>query len=222
MFGMYFIFFITDNKNKNNVKIKDFPWCEEDLSAETSIITEKLGYYNLKGILTINSQPNVNGKRSDDKIFGWGNPNGYVYQKAYLEFFMDKENLKYLNLALEKFPQINYHIINKDSSINLRNSDTNEPNAVTWGVFPGKEIIQPTVVDPTSFMFWKDEAFSLWTERWGNLYETNSNSRKLIEHIANNYVLVNLVDNNYPEENCLWTLLDTMFKLKDEQSQQNC
>lgn len=29
------------------------------------------------------------------------------------------------------------------------------PNAVTWGVFPGKEIIQPTVVDPISFVSWK-------------------------------------------------------------------
>lgn len=27
--------------------------------------------------------------------------------------------------------------------------------AVTWGVFPGKEIIQPTVVDPVSFQIWK-------------------------------------------------------------------
>ena len=27
--------------------------------------------------------------------------------------------------------------------------------AVTWGVFPGKEIVQPTVVDPVAFKFWK-------------------------------------------------------------------
>lgn len=30
-----------------------------------------------------------------------------------------------------------------------------QPNAVTWGIFPGREIIQPTVVDPVSFMYWK-------------------------------------------------------------------
>lgn len=30
-----------------------------------------------------------------------------------------------------------------------------QPNAVTWGIFPGREIVQPTVVDPVSFMFWK-------------------------------------------------------------------
>ena len=28
-------------------------------------------------------------------------------------------------------------------------------NAVTWGVFPGKEVVQPTVVDPQSFSVWK-------------------------------------------------------------------
>ena len=33
--------------------------------------------------------------------------------------------------------------------------DLYSPIAVTWGVFPGKEIIQPTVVDPVSFQIWK-------------------------------------------------------------------
>eukprot|EP00274_Cyanoptyche_gloeocystis_P002473 CAMPEP_0196654086 /NCGR_PEP_ID=MMETSP1086-20130531/3764_1 /TAXON_ID=77921 /ORGANISM="Cyanoptyche gloeocystis , Strain SAG4.97" /LENGTH=53 /DNA_ID=CAMNT_0041985637 /DNA_START=9 /DNA_END=167 /DNA_ORIENTATION=+ len=32
-------------------------------------------------------------------------------------------------------------------------------NAVTWGVFPAKEVLQPTVVDARSFLAWKDEAF---------------------------------------------------------------
>lgn len=35
------------------------------------------------------------------------------------------------------------------------NCDELQPNAVTWGVFPGKEIVQPTVVDPESFKTWK-------------------------------------------------------------------
>jgi hypothetical protein len=43
-----------------------------------------------------------------------------------------------------------------------RNLVTEGANAVTWGVFPGREIIQPTVVDPMSFRVWKDEAFELW------------------------------------------------------------
>lgn len=38
---------------------------------------------------------------------------------------------------------------------NLTNAHEMQPNAVTWGIFPGREIVQPTVVDPVSFMYWK-------------------------------------------------------------------
>jgi len=41
----------------------------------------------------------------------------------------------------------------------ITNCDPTQPIAVTWGVFPGKEIIQPTVVDPVSFQIWKVCAF---------------------------------------------------------------
>ena len=44
-------------------------------------------------------------------------------------------------------------------SVNVTNADKFSPIAVTWGVFPGKEIAQPTVVDPISFEFWK---VSMW------------------------------------------------------------
>ena len=45
-------------------------------------------------------------------------------------------------------------------------------NAVTWGVFPGREVLQPTVVEFHSFMAWKDEAFAVWLEDWASLYNT--------------------------------------------------
>lgn len=109
--------FISGNKNKHGFKVKDFPWCEEEISKETEIIEENLRYFNKKGILTINSQPNVNGLQSNDPVFGWGYPNGYVYQKAYLEFFTSINNLPYLQEALKEFPNINYHIISKTVSI---------------------------------------------------------------------------------------------------------
>jgi methylenetetrahydrofolate reductase (NADPH) len=32
---------------------------------------------------------------------------------------------------------------------------------VTWGVFPDKEILQPTIFDPSTFLVWKDEAFQV-------------------------------------------------------------
>jgi methylenetetrahydrofolate reductase (NADPH) len=70
-------------------------------------------------------------------------------------------------------------------------------NAVTWGVFPGREIIQPTVVDPSSFMIWKDEAFRLWLDDWADLYAKDSDSYKIIQRIYDEYYLVNVVENDY-------------------------
>ncbi|CAF4223040.1 unnamed protein product, partial [Rotaria magnacalcarata] len=78
--------------------------------------------------------------------------NGYVYQKAYLEFFTSAENIPALRSVLKTFPGVNYHFVNKSGEVNETNTDDEQPIAVTWGVFAGKEIVQPTVVDPVSFM----------------------------------------------------------------------
>lgn len=94
-----------------------FPWCEEALAPETNTLKDQLLKFNKKGILTNNSQPNVNGAPSSDSILGWGSPDGYVYQKAYLEFFTSSENLPFLLIALEKYPRVNYHIINRSVSL---------------------------------------------------------------------------------------------------------
>ena len=97
----------------------------------------------------------MNGVSSEDPIVGWGMPGGYVYQKAYLEFFTSRENVRALQNVLPMFSRVNYHIVNKDGSEDLTNCHKHRPLAVTWGVFPGTEIIQPTVVDPVSFKYWK-------------------------------------------------------------------
>lgn len=44
---------------------------------------EELLRVNRQGILTINSQPNINGKPSSDPIVGWGPSGGYVFQKVW-------------------------------------------------------------------------------------------------------------------------------------------
>ena len=56
---------------------------------------------------------------------------------------------------LASYPLVNYHMVNHDGSIKSTNCDPAHPIAVTWGVFPGKEIVQPTVVDSISFNIWK-------------------------------------------------------------------
>ena len=75
--------------------------------------------------------------------------------------------------------------------------ETSPATAVTWGVFPGQEIIQPTIVEQESFLAWKDEAFALW-RMWADLYPTeNSASHSTISKIAKEWYLVNVVDNDY-------------------------
>ena len=37
----------------------------------------------------------------------------------------------------------------------MTNTDEGAANTVTWGVFPGKEIVQPTIIAEVSFCAWK-------------------------------------------------------------------
>jgi len=213
-----FYHYITGTKNSQGVKVKRIPWHDGEIASETNTIVDKLGPLNKRGVLTINSQPNVNCLPSNDKVYGWGTAGGYVFQKAYLEFFTSKQNIKYLKevLALPEYEQrVNYHIVCKCGEVDYTNCDELLPVAVTWGVFPGKEIIQPTVVDPISFRAWKDEAFGLWREQWRKLYEPGSQSYDVIEDILDRYYLVNLVDNDFPIQSCLWDVVEEMLRRKE-------
>ncbi|XP_027699647.1 methylenetetrahydrofolate reductase isoform X2 [Vombatus ursinus] len=208
-----FAYYLSGEPNQSGHRVTCLPWNDEPLAAETSLMKEELQKVNQRGILTINSQPNINGKPSTDPIVGWGPSGGYVFQKAYLEFFTSSETVAALLQVLKKYElRVNYHIVNVKGE-NITNAPDLQPNAVTWGIFPGREIIQPTVVDPVSFMFWKDEAFALWIEQWGKLYEEESPSRMIIQYIHDNYHLVNLVDNEFPLDNCLWQVLEDTFEL---------
>ncbi|KAJ8388066.1 hypothetical protein AAFF_G00146840 [Aldrovandia affinis] len=183
-----FTSYITAQPNRGGHKVMCLPWNDDPLAQETNLLKEELEKVNRRGILTINSQPNINGKPSSDPIVGWGPPGGYVFQKAYLEFFTSSENVTALLKVLKKYePRVNYHIVD----------------------------VKPTVVDPVSFMYWKDEAFALWIEQWAKLYEDESPSRMIIQYIHDNYYLVNLVDNDFPLDNCLWQVIDDMFELLD-------
>ncbi|KAL3621577.1 Methylenetetrahydrofolate reductase 2 [Castilleja foliolosa] len=178
-------------------ELKSSPWSDLDgLQPETRIINEQLGSINLKGFLTINSQPSVSGVQSDSPSVGWGGPGGYVYQKAYLEFFCSPDKLNALVDKCKQLPRLTYMAVNKQGSW-TSNVNKTDVNAVTWGVFPAKEIIQPTVVDPESFLVWKDEAFEIWSRGWAKLYPETDPSKKLLEEVESSYYLVSLVDNDY-------------------------
>ncbi|XP_007652545.1 methylenetetrahydrofolate reductase isoform X4 [Cricetulus griseus] len=205
--------YLSGEPNQHGYTVTCLPWNDDPLAAETSLMKEELLRVNRLGILTINSQPNVNGKPSSDPVVGWGPSGGYVFQKAYLEFFTSREIVEALLQVLKKYElRVNFHIVDVQGK-NITNAPELQPNAVTWGIFPGREIIQPTVVDPISFMFWKDEAFALWIEQWGKLYEEESPSRMIIQYIHDNYFLVNLVDNEFLLDNCLWQVVEDTFEL---------
>lgn len=70
-------------------------------------------------------------------------------------------------------------------------------NAVTWGVFPNREVIQPTVVDQKAFRLWKDEAFSSWMDKWAYIYGEGSPSHAFLRNVHDTFYLVQVVDNDY-------------------------
>ena len=187
-------------------KINSLPWCEIPLALESKLISEDLLKLNEMGYFTINSQPKINGVPSEDAEVGWGGPGGRIYQKAYLEFFTSKDKLDKLLKSIGSKENISYQAINNSGDL-ITNLSENNVTAVTWGVFPDKEIIQPTIVDTRSFLIWQDEAFSLWMNDWASIYEAQSESYELIKEIYDTYYLVNVVDNDFVDGDILKQIL---------------
>ncbi|EGW32726.1 uncharacterized protein SPAPADRAFT_137530 [Spathaspora passalidarum NRRL Y-27907] len=195
-------------------KIDVLPWTDTPLSPETALIQEELFELNKKGWFSLASQPAVNGCKSTDRIFGWGPRNGIIYQKAFVELFIPKSEwesvlLPRIQSSIEK-KTITFYAGDKDGKI--QSSLLNEPdarytkNAVTWGVFPSKEVIQPTIIDYESFRAWNEEAFSLWLQ-WARCYKMSSKSFQLLNSVYTDYVLVSLIHHDFPEESALWDTL---------------
>ncbi|KAF7731700.1 hypothetical protein EC973_008872 [Apophysomyces ossiformis] len=185
--------------------LNSLPWCEEALETETETIRNQLADINRRGYWTISSQPAVNGAPSHDPVYGWGPKGGYVYQKAFIEFFVSKKQLDKLLKAFECDEYITYYAANRKGEFLTNVSDTECQNAVTWGVFPGKEIVQPTIIERANFEAWKDEAYALWTD-WEQQYTRESDSAKLLKDIGEQYWLVNVVHNDFQEPDSLFNV----------------
>ena len=173
-----------------NGKLDSLPWSEAPISREADTIHDDLVDLNRRGFFTINSQPAVDGAKSSHPVYGWGPRNGYVYQKAYLEVFISPEYIAEVLTRIERDPDITYYAVNKAGDLKT-NAPGDGPNAVTWGVFPGKEIVQPTIVETVSFLAWKDEFFRLGQD-WANCYPSSSPSRYVIEDLMDTWYLVNI------------------------------
>ncbi|EWC48489.1 hypothetical protein DRE_07751 [Drechslerella stenobrocha 248] len=167
------------------------PWSEEDsLNPESKLITDYLATMNARGWWTVASQPAVNSARSDDPTFGWGPRNGFVFQKAFVEFFIPKEEWEGLKPMLDYGgDDVSFYAGNKAGEFETSMPSDTATNAVTWGAFPGKEIVTPTIIEEVSFKAWRDEAFDIWGE-WQRIYPPSSPTAKLLGEMKERLWLV--------------------------------
>jgi len=212
------------------------PWCEGDvIHPETFPLRDTLIRLNSLGYWTINSQPAVNAAPSTHELYGWGGSHGYVYQKPYCEFFAPYDLVISLSNKIKKdYPTITLYAVNHDSS-SIHAAITDETaqdysqehpendhtvTALTWGAFPNREILQPTIFDSQTYCdVWSEEAFALWKSMWMSLYDVDSTSWCLIEKIHETFYLVAVYDNDYITQDGeqLWTLLETVGKELNEE-----
>lgn len=190
------------------------------LRAETKVIQSNLlDLIEKKGYWTLASQPAVDGARSEDETFGWGPPGeGFVFQKAFVEFFCPKTEWEnHLRPLLVKHGEEKVGWMKTDAqgifessdldaqqqqtktngtSTSKRTPGTHGVSAVTWGVFRGKEIISPTIIESESFKAWGEEAYSIWSE-WRRCFPRGSDEEKLLDQLRRDSVLVNVVGQTF-------------------------
>lgn len=180
------------------------PWSDQALDAETMLIQEELLQLNQRGMWTIASQPACNAVKSEDKIFGWGPKKGRVFQKPFVEFFVSPEVFKKLQTTMfsEDNKIYSYYASNSKKEL-FSNLPKGSSNAVTWGVFPNREILQSTIIEEESFLAWSEEAFSIWKE-WQRLYKSNTATHTLLENIYQTYYLITIMSHDYMDSESLW------------------
>jgi methylenetetrahydrofolate reductase (NADPH) len=196
------------------------PWSEggaeegAGLNAETELIRpELLKLIDGRGWWTLASQPAVNGVRSDHHIFGWGpQREGFVFQKPFVEFFCSSSDYNtILKPLFEKHghDKLVWFATNNtgafesslptqpaDVELDELNDNPESVNAVTWGVFRGKEIVTPTIIEEVSFRAWGEEAFRIWDE-WRRIYPRGSPTERFLDTTKNDTWLVCVVGQQF-------------------------
>lgn len=193
-------------------EINCLPWSDVPIDKEIDRILNHLIVLNERNLITINSQPQINGMKSNDVIHGWGPKDGYVYQKQYLEFLMPKDKLPSLVKELVHNEVLTYYAIDYEGKLYSNHPDGSKANAVTWGIFPGREVVQPTIVEKVSFLAWKEEFYRILEEWKYNFIDNEiTSSAEILDYLINNYVLINIVDNDFisPDDH----IFDLLIKL---------
>ncbi|KZV87402.1 MTHFR-domain-containing protein [Exidia glandulosa HHB12029] len=187
-----------------NGHINGTPFWESPLSPESRLILPHLRRMTARGWWTVGSQPAADAVRSDDPILGWGPVNGYVFQKAFVEFFASREDVDWLERSAKTKSGglVTYFAGNAEGEWATNMLDESG-NAVTWGVFPGQEIAQSTIIERDSFLAWKEEAFRIWAE-WSQFYPPESPERTLLEQMRQERWLISIVHHDFKDPNGLW------------------
>lgn len=210
-------------------ELQCLPWSDGKVTHEIDPIKSELIELNKKGIITINSQPKVNGKPSTDPVVGWGPSFGYVYQKQYLEFLVHQSKVDDLISkidainASEGYNVLTFYATSDEDTVVTTNTQKDVINAVTWGCFPGMEVQQPTIVEKISFVAWKSELYAI-LRKWATVLSTNeeekenvlteekdsSKSVRFMESLINEYALINIVDNDYMHGERIFNLFKSL------------
>ena len=190
------------------------PWCDIPVWSETMEVLPSLVRLNAprskggKNWWTVGSQPAVDGCDSTDPTYGFGPQGGYIFQKAFVELFLTPEDKDALVRHIEASPSpVTYFAGKWDPDSFQTNLECDGLNTVTWGVFPGKEVAQSTIIEEPSFRAWCDEAFAIWRE-WELLFPPKSVTRSLLRKIHDERWLVTVVHHDYKHPDALWKLLD--------------
>ncbi|KAJ7112438.1 FAD-linked oxidoreductase-like protein [Mycena crocata] len=190
-----------------HAKIGITPFSPAPLSPESLMILPHLERLTRRGWWTVGSQPAIDGARSDDSVVGWGPRAGYVFQKGFVEFFCTPAEVDVIERrAFARGGGWVHWFAGNHNGECRGNVPEGGRNAVTWGVFPGQEIAQTTIIERESFLSWKDEAFSIWGE-WASFYRPQSEERRLLEGVRDERWLVSIVHHDYRDSQALWTFL---------------
>lgn len=202
------------------------PWSDsQSLSPETALILPRLLALNSRrNWWTIASQPAVDGLPSSHSIHGWGPAGGFVFQKAFVEFFLlasDWHQILRPHLELANVrEQVSWYAADYSGGFDSsENSDA--VHAVTWAMFPGKEIATATIVEEVSFRTWAEEAFGVWAE-WARCVGgvgisgegdgeggsgSSSRARGFLKECMEGCWLVNVIGHEFRDGGRLWEIL---------------
>jgi hypothetical protein len=87
-------------------------------------------------------------------------------------------------------------LISNANNNNINNNQNYLHAAVTWGVFPSKDIVQPTFVSSSAFDIWTPEAFTMWLYPFHGI-TSDEQVPQVIQDIVDSWYLVTALDNDY-------------------------